>query len=445
MIRRTPQLLLIAAISTVGAMGQPSKVNPIVTLCSNTKATSLPLICQFPFGTGVFSNDSALGSGTTPIGILPAVEVTTSLNVAIASQVSQLPLATAAAGEVTVTDKNGIPSTIYDLGPILTDRARTIGKKKVFLGFTATQFVFTDIDGNRLGRLPFTYYRTAYYPGTNKVWTNTYTQEETALEFRINQFVGVATVGITKKIDASVIVPIERVSLGDGTYDTTNYVFDANNNLLSRNAAANTSIPGVASGVGDIIFNFKREMWSTDRATISGAVNVRTPTGDDRNFLGSGAWGFNPYVVYSYQSRFSPHVKIGYQWNTSTELNNPLNSSTGLYEGKKSLPGGVVYDVGAEYAVGKHWNFMGDLLGSQFLNTPRLATGSNGQASDIGGINFITSVTQSSSYSINNVSAGLKLRPKGNLVLAGNVLFQLNNNGLRSRPTPLFGISYTFH
>jgi hypothetical protein len=53
-------------------------------------------------------------------------------------------------------------------------------------------------------------------------------------------------------------------------------------------------------------------------------------------------------------------------------------------------------------------------------------------------------VTGNSSYTINNLSAGLKINPVRELVFSGNVLFQLNNVGLRSRPTPLIGISYKF-
>jgi hypothetical protein len=45
---------------------------------------------------------------------------------------------------------------------------------------------------------------------------------------------------------------------------------------------------------------------------------------------------------------------------------------------------------------------------------------------------------------LNNFSAGLKIALFRNLVVSGNMLVQLNNNGLRSRPTPLVGISYKF-
>ncbi len=428
MKRRTLQLLLLAALSSAGAMGQ---IN-----CINGPA-SQKLVCQFPFATGVFTNDTALG-GTQ--GIQSAVQAAGVFNSAIGTQVSQLPLASASAGTVVVY-KAGVPETYNNLGPILTDRAQTVGKHRFFLGFTASQFVFTDIDGISLGSLPFAYYATAFQQGTNTVLSNTYTTEDTKLSFKINQFIGVATLGLTSRVDVTVIVPIERVSLGATTFNSTSYILDSSNNLIfGPYSNPNTYSPGLASGIGDITFNAKAELWRGDHGTVSAGMNVRTPTGDDLNYLGSGAWGFSPYLVYSYLAKISPHAKIGYQWNTTTELNNPTDTPGG----NQSLPGGMQYNVGADWAIFRHVTFAGDLLGNQYLNAPKLIRTTTPLPTNPSTIALPTIVPGTASYSINNASAGLKWNPYRNLVLSGNVLFQINNNGLRARPTPLVGISYKF-
>ena len=202
MTRRTVQLLLLATLSSTGAMAQ---IN-----CTSGPAAQ-KLVCEFPFATGVLTNDSALGvtaSGNQSSGSETAVQVATGINISIATQVSQLPLASASAGTV-VLYKEGVQETFNNLGPILTDRAQTVGKHKLFIGFTASQFVFTDIDGTPLGRLPFGYVQSAFLPGTSTLLSNTYTTESTNLKFRINQFIGVATFGLTDKMDLSVIVPAE--------------------------------------------------------------------------------------------------------------------------------------------------------------------------------------------------------------------------------------------
>jgi len=178
-----------------------------------------------------------------------------------------------------------------------------------------------------------------------------------------------------------------------------------------------------------------------------GGMNFRTPTGDALNYLGSGAWGFNPYLVYSYLWKVSPHAKIGYQWNTATELNNPTSTPGG----NQALPGGLQYDLGGDWAATKHLTVAIDLLGSQYLNSTKLALSTvpltflpTPTSTTKTSVNLPTVVRANSTYTINDLSAGVKWNPYRDLVLSGNVLFQLNNVGMRSRPTPLVGISYKF-
>jgi hypothetical protein len=430
MKRGTLQLLLLAALSTSVASGQ---IN-----CTSGSA-QFKLVCEFPYSTGALTNASALGptqAGT--LALQTATAVATSLNITMATQVSQLPVPAASAGTVVVF-KGGVPETFNNLGPILTDRGQTIGKGKVFLGFSASQYVFNDIDKNPLSNLPFAFSRQAYN-SNNELQSTTYTSETINLAFKLNQYVGIATVGLSKRIDASVIVPWERVSLGDTTGASTNYVVDTSNNLVLQYATPSSYSSGTANGVGDITFNVKSMLWSGERSGFSAEMNVRTPTGDDLNFLGSGAWGFYPYLVYSYLGKVSPHARIGYVWNTATELNNP----TATAGGNKALPGGLEYDIGADYAALKRLTLAGDLLGSQFLNTPAVSLIPVTVTISGKPTTLQTSSPGTASYSINNLSAGLKVSPVGSLVLAGNVLIQLNNNGLHARPTPLVGISLKF-
>jgi hypothetical protein len=432
MRQRTLQLLILAAISSTGAIAQ---INCI------SGPASTKLVCAFPYAAGLLTNETALGGQA---GIQAANEaagkVATGFNSAIAAQVSQLPLASASAGTVVVYS-GGVPETFNNLGPILTDRAQTVGRHRFFIGFTASQFVFTDIDGISLGKLPFSFVATAYVPNTTTVSSYTYTAEDTDLHFKIDQFVGVATYGLGSRFDVSVIVPVEYVSMGATTYNTTGYILDANDNLIfGPYSSPNTHTPGTASGIGDITFNGKGELWRGEHATVSAGMNFRVPTGDDQNYLGSGAYGYNPYLVFGYLSKVSPHAKIGYQWNSATELNNP----TGTAGGNLALPGGLNYDVGADWAMLKRLTVAGDLLGNQYVNAPRYVVSSVPLPDKPSTASLTTIIPETSTYTINNLSTGVKLNPFRNLVLSANVLFQLNNNGLRSRPTPLLGISYKF-
>lgn len=430
MAKRTWQFLLLVCVSSTVAIGQIS--------CNPGSSASTKLVCQIPFSTGVFTNNSSASASTT------ALRNATAFNSAIATQVSQLPVASSSSG-IIVVYKAGVPETFNNLGPILTDRAQTIGKHKLFLGFTASQFVFTHIDGINLKNVPFTYEATATNPSTGAVLSDTYTSESTNIHFKVNQYVAVGTFGITNRIDVSAVVPMERISIGAETYNTEAYILNAYNVLvLGPYSVPSTYVPGTARGIGDITFNGKGMLWHGERSTISAGFNLRTPTGDALNYLGSGAWGFNPYLSVSYLSRVSPHAKVGYQWNTSTELNNPTGT------GNEALPGGFQYDAGADWACLRHVTLVGDILGSQYLNATRLVLSTTPLPTPVTNpptpstVFLPTVATSNRSYTVNDVSAGLKWNPFRDLVLSGNALYQINNDGLRTRIVPMVGISYKF-
>ncbi|MDR3752349.1 MAG: hypothetical protein P4K78_00770 [Terracidiphilus sp.] len=437
MKQRALQFLLLAVFTSSAIWGQ---IN-----CTSGTSASTKLVCEFPLSTNVLANSSAL----TADGTFAAQSVAAGLDLAVATQLSQLPLATASAGTIVII-KGGAPETFNDLGPILADRAQTIGKKKFFLGATASQYVFTDIDGQPLRNFPFSYTSTAEA-------STVYTKENLQGSLVVNQFVIVGTAGVTPKLDLSVIVPITRVSVGAGVPSSTNYVVSGGSLLFPAQPGATSYYHGNASGVGDVEASFKYALYVGEHTTFSAGSFFRMPSGDALNLLGSGAWGFNPFLAYSYLAKVSPHAKIGYQWNTASELNNPtytnpLSSATTstsacgtlVCQPNKPLPGGVQYNMGGDWAMSKRFTVAVDLLGYQFLNVQRLVTSYVTFSTTSGNTSIPTTIAQNSSYWINDLSTGIKWDPAGSLVFSANLLTQLNNNGFRARPTPLLGIAYKF-
>src|SRR5271166_3388696 len=111
MKKSTSLLLLLWCASSVGAMAQID--------CT----TSTKLVCEIPVATRA-SNPGTVGQ--------PA----SAFNASFAAQLTQLPLPSSATGIEFVFDKSiNDFRPLENLGPILTDRARTIGKKRLFLGF----------------------------------------------------------------------------------------------------------------------------------------------------------------------------------------------------------------------------------------------------------------------------------------------------------------------
>jgi len=401
---------------SVGALGQTS--------CNS--ATNTHLICFVPFAT------RSLGASNSPAP---------TFNSAFATQLSQLPLLSSGSGVVLTLDKTlGVYVALDNLGPILTDRAQTVGKHKLLLAFAYQRFRFNSIDGTNLNAVPLV------FPAVpNQGAPTQYTVENENIDFKLDQYVGLATFGLDDKTDVSVIIPFARVSIGANSVVML-YNIGADGSAQGQAGPFNSKpVSGSASGIGDMLVNLKHLFWSGEKTNFTAGLLVRFPTGDALNYLGSGAYGFNPYAILSYQARLSPHARIGYQFNTTTVL---IPSTGGT--GNSSLPGGLQYNIGADYVLFRKvpTTLAGDFLGNYIVNSPVLVPGTV----TIPGYSEPpynlppqkTLYPANTSYGLNQLSIGVKVKPWKNLILYGNVLIQLNNVGLRSNPVPLAGISYTF-
>jgi hypothetical protein len=407
--------------------------------------TSGKLVCLVPFISQAYLPNAAGSTQATA----QAVNAALAFNGPIAAQLSQLPLAASAPGAIILT-VNGNPQAFDNLGPILVDRPDSVGKGSLALGFSFQQFNFNHLDGIGLGAVPFVYFQTL-----SGQYTTQYLAFIEHVSIKYNQYVGLATYGLPAKTDVSVIVPFSRISIGasnsgNGVTPET-YFLTSSNTIGASFPLASVYQAGSASGIGDVSLNVKHVLWSggeAGRGALASGFALRLPTGDALNYLGSGAYGFNLYALASYKWMVSPHVKIGYQWNTNSVLLNPTGTGT-----NSNLPGGAQYDVGADYGFAPRLTVSGDLLANQFANATSLTTGSitipynsaNTTSGDT--VTLPNTTTQHSTYTTANLSAGLKWRPlrHQNLILYGNVLFQLNDVGLRSDPSPSGGITYSFH
>lgn len=421
--------MIFVAIGCFASIGAKAQVN-----CQ----TSGKLVCLVPYRT------NAAAAGQTQAANI--------FSGPIGSQLSQLPLAASAPGAIILTI-HGNPEAYNNLGPVLVDRPDSVGQGRLVLGFSAQQFTFNRLDGNRIGYIPFVYY--ASQNGGD------YYAQYIDASVRFNQYVMLATYGFPKKTDVSVIVPYTRISMGVAALSSVTYPVP--NNLIPTPPGQSLYTSGSARGVGDVIINAKHVLWSggeAGRGSLAAGVAVRLPTGDALNYLGSGAYGVNLYGMAAYKAKLSPHVKIGYQWNTNSVLLN----ITGTPGADQRLPGGLQSAVGVDYGVSRHFTLAADLLTNEFQNSPSITqttyaqtvAGANALANNaangtsatalatVGGLPTVNTVNKT--FTSLNFSGGVKFKPfvKTNLILYGNVLIQANDVGLRSEPSPSVGISYNF-
>jgi len=238
-----------------------------------------------------------------------------------------------------------------------------------------------------------------------------------------------------------------------------NHTFPDPNFTGSGSSSVNSS-----SGIGDIVARVKWNAWSRERLKFATGLDVRFPTGDALNYLGSGSYGVKPFVVLSYRARVSPHVMIGYEWNSHSILSARINEtgsgpSIGLLTGKKGyMPSDFVYTAGLDAWITKWLTGSFDVVGARIFRggTEAVTSQSFPAPCTAGCLAEPSPGTVSSpslapnndaSYSVTNASMGVKIRPipkVSKLVLTGNVLVRLDNGGLHSKPAPLVGLGYTF-
>src|SRR5688572_1287059 len=229
----------------------------------------------------------------------------TQFNIALASQLAAVPLPSSASGFTYELDPTlGVfQRSTQSFGPILAERAETIGKGKFSAGFSYQYFSFDTIEGVSLDQIPavFTHDDPASGGRSDVVTTLN------SIDTRVGQSTAFFTYGLLGAVDLSVAVPFVSVDMdvvsdasvqriGTPTAPAVHFFRDANGGYgASRQYAAS----GSASGIGDVILRLKSTVAKSGPTSIALGVDSRIPTGDEENLLGSGAPGVKPFLVVS--------------------------------------------------------------------------------------------------------------------------------------------------
>jgi hypothetical protein len=408
-----------------------------------------------------------------------ALESFTPLNAEIGTQLSQLPLTSPASGFVfSFNPSLGVVSrTTESFGPILTERAETVGKHKLFVGVSYQLFDFNKVDGVSLKNFGTVFQHEDVAPCANGSLTgpcspplpnngnplleNDIIGTTNNISLKVHQITAVATFGLTNRLDVSVAVPILDVRMGVSS-DATIYSFEPPDpvNIPNGNHQDHQFVPTTPdfnaghetvvapnhalfynarsmSGVGDVIFRGKFQVLQKEKAGLAVGADLHTPTGDEKNFLGSGAWGVRPFAVFSYASRVEPHATFGYQRNGDSYLAGNITTFS-----KDHLPDILTYSAGADAGITRRVSISGDYIGQSLLSVKTILSK---PFIDHSGATHSTIVT-SGKETVNqaSIAVGGKVNPFGKLLVSANVLFRVNDAGLHSKPAPLVGLSYTF-
>ncbi|HXV60551.1 MAG TPA: hypothetical protein VEK15_07655, partial [Vicinamibacteria bacterium] len=329
----------------------------------------------------------------------------TQFGVALTSQLAAVPLPSPASGFTYEFDSSlGVfQRTSQSFGPILSERAETIGGGRFSFGFTFQNFTFDTIEGLDVNNVPAVFtHDDAFLRGGREDLVTT----SNSIDARVNQFTSFISYGLTDRLDLSLAIPIVSTDLTVVSAATVRRIGTTNPEVHffrtsedDVGAQRTFTAFGSASGIGDLTLRLKGRM--AGGAALG--LDVRVPTGDEENLLGVGAPGVRPFLVLSRSARaFSPHLNVGYLWNGSSVLGG--NPQTGE---SADLPDQVTYVLGADFGVSQRFTFVIDILGNYLIDAPRLFT-AEFRALD-GQTVFPTVEFRNESYNLLSGAVGFKL------------------------------------
>jgi len=370
----------------------------------------------------------------------------TQFNISLASQLAAVPLPSPASGFTFTLDPSlGVMKrSTQSFGPIFSERAETIGRKKLSFGFNYQRFTFDTLEGVDLRAVPAVFTHDNPSPGGRSDVVSTMN----FIDISVDQFTSLLTYGLTDRLDVSVAVPIVSVDLAVTSDATVQRIGTAGSPATHFFADPRAPLgygtqktflrSGSASGLGDVIVRLKGTVLHGQHLGLALGADGRIPTGDEEDLLGSGAPGAKPFLALSFAfGKISPHLDLGYQWNGKSVLAG--NVLTGE---KRDLPDQFVYAAGFDVGLGKDVTLALDVLGRRVIDSPRLRTRT---FTALDGTTTLPDIHfETGSFWATDGSVGLKLNLVGRLLLDLNVLAKLDDAGLRDKVTSLFGFEYSF-
>lgn len=369
------------------------------------------------------------------------------VNEEIGRQISSVPISSSAGGFAYEFDPTlgAFTRPTRSFGPIYSERPLTVGKGKFNIGINFSSFTFDHLDDLRLRdgdmRLVFTHEDTNNSGDNSSLWfEGDLIEADLSLSVRTDVTSLVATYGVTEALDIGLAVPVVsvdmqvsssatvlRLSTGD---DSEIHVFPNGTNRQSFGRE------GTASGLGDVALRAKYRLPEWSRMLVGLSADLRLPTGDQDNLLGTGAVQGKGSLLASYNHpTVSPHAGVGY-------------TATG-----QGLPDEVGYSAGLDVAADPKLTLVFDVLGRWSNEVPEVFvedqtftynTAPQGppdlHQADFDRLNY------SEDQSINALSGafGVKINMHGNLILNLSGLFPITETGLRDDFTPYIGLDYSF-
>lgn len=415
MLKRNALILVMALLplGTLSAQGLRESLSSLFTFgeCGE------PLCLDGSINTGTgHGNHFLLSAAGGNLAILSF------LGEAIGQGVSRIPLSSTSSGQ-TFAIVDGLPVlTSTSAGPIFAERGQTLGRGRFFLAANVNGIRYTRINGANLDNFSLNFiHEDVDNAGTlgDPQFENDIIAVRLQLDVNVLVTSIFATYGLTDFIDLSVAVPFVRTTVRGSSEAQINpfgpsalHFFGGNTTDPILRAATDTS--GSASGIGDVAGRLKINLAQTRKFSAAILGDLRFPTGDETDLLGSGAFSGRAMGILSAQfGPFSPHLNGGY-WVRTGDLQNDAVLATLGFDNLMTDWATLAIDFISEWQVGDNKIL---LPGDAQYDVPFVRTVQTSTVADMKQ-NFIAA------------SGGMKFTLRGGTVLMTNILFPLTRAGL---------------
>lgn len=257
---------------------------------------------------------------------------------AIAGSVANTPISSTSSG-ATYSIVGGLPvRTSTSAGPIFAERSQTLGRGRFFFGANITSIHYSTLNGAPLDNLEFNFtHQDVGNPGLGDPdFENEVIRLRLGLDVNLLVASVFATWGLLDFVDLGVAVPFGRVSVRgtsvaqiDPFGPTTPHHFGGTDaNPILR---ASRSVDASATGIGDVVGRVKVNLGQGSRFGAAILGEVRFPTGDEQNLLGSGSTTARGVGVLAAQfGSFSVHANGGYVVRTGQLQNDGVLATLGF-------------------------------------------------------------------------------------------------------------------
>ncbi len=301
-------------------------------------------------------------------------------------------------------------------GPSFAERALTNGRGRFDVGMNIQRLEFDSFEGadlnnvSALKRIPFVLQHNDCCPGQSTTGTPAGNNDATnpafegdlievflAMKVSTTTFAPFLTYGINDRWDVSVVTPIVKVNLQPSILSIIDRVSTAANAAIHSYDGNGLSVQEVttaesAGGFGDLTLRTKYRVKDMNRGGFAAGLDLRLPTGDKEELLGTGAVQTTVYLIASQESdRIGTHVNFGYMASSGT-LSEALTTleipSSGLPGSETpyqtifpngvpdntiplDLPDEIRYAVGVDIAAHPLVTVSAHLIGRALLDTQR--------------------------------------------------------------------------